>query len=110
MTRKDKMLHLAALTTAIGVYLATATDILAQSQRNCGPREQVVDRLAHTYGETRQSIGVGANNSLVEVFASNESGTWPITATSPNGITCLVASGQSFEELAEALPTKDSDA
>ena len=26
------------------------------------------------------------------------------------GLTCLVASGQSFETLAEALPTKENDA
>ena len=110
MTRKLKLLHLAALTTATGIYLAAATDVLAQSARNCGPRELVVDRLADRYGETRQSIGLGANNAVVEVFASDDTRTWTITVTSANGVTCLVASGQSFEELAEALPKKDNDA
>lgn len=74
------------------------------------PRETVVARLASTYGETRQSIGLGSNNSVVEVFASVESGTWTITVTTAAGLTCLVASGQSFETLAEALPTKENDA
>lgn len=110
MTRKHKMLHLAALTAATAIYLAAATDVLAQSVRNCGPRGQVMDRLAQGYGETRQSIGLGANNSVVEVFASNDTGTWTITVTSATGVTCLVASGQSFEELAEALPAKGNDA
>nr|WP_254684998.1 hypothetical protein [Tateyamaria omphalii] len=81
-----------------------------QQARNCGPRDIVVSRLAEGYGETRQSMGLGANNSVIEVFASDESGTWTITVTTPNGVTCLVASGQAFEALAEALPAKGSDA
>ncbi|MEL6167309.1 MAG: hypothetical protein AAFR35_01370 [Pseudomonadota bacterium] len=70
----------------------------AQAPRNCGDREIVVERLASTYGETRRSIGLGANNQVVEVFASSETGTWTITVTTPAGITCLVASGQAFEQ------------
>ncbi len=86
--------------------LAAATTASAQNARNCAPREMVVERLAEKYGESRQSIGLGANNSLVEVYAANETGTWTITVTMANGMTCLVASGQSFETVAEALPAK----
>jgi len=99
-------------TAAAGVLAlaALADAALAQQARNCGPRDLVVSRLAEGYGETRQSMGLGANNSVIEVFASEESGTWTITVTTPNGMTCLVASGQAFETLAEALPAKGSDA
>lgn len=83
---------------------------VAQPGQNCAPREKVVDRLAKKYGETRQSIGLGANNAVVEVFASDTSGSWTITVTSPSGMTCLVASGQAFEALAEVLPTQGNDA
>ncbi len=55
-------------------------------------------------------MGLGANNSVIEVFASDESGSWTITVTTPNGVTCLVASGQAYETLAEALPAMGSDA
>ena len=95
---------------ATGVLFAAATLAQAQGLSNCAPRERVVERLADKYGETRQSMGLGANNAVVEVFASLESGSWTITVTSPAGITCLVASGQAFEELAEALPPKGDDA
>lgn len=83
---------------------------MAQQARNCAPREMVVDRLADKYGETRQSMGLGAQGAVVETFASGETGTWTITVTTPNGLTCLVASGQSFEPLAEALPPQGNDA
>ncbi|MEM1073552.1 MAG: hypothetical protein AAF665_11185 [Pseudomonadota bacterium] len=109
MKQKVKVLHLGALTAAAAIYLAVTTDVAAQNSNNCGPRQAVIDRLAQGYGETRQSVGLGANNSVVEVFASDETGTWTITVTTPNGMTCLVASGQSYETLAEALPAKGSD-
>lgn len=110
MKRNIKVLHLGALTAAAAIYIASTLDAVAQAGRNCAPRDAVVSRLAEGYGETRRSMGLGANNAVVEVFASEETGTWTITVTSPNGLTCLVASGQSFETLAEALPTKQKDA
>lgn len=99
-----------ALVAASGLIALTTGTATAQNMQNCAPRESVLDRLASGYGETRQSMGLGANNHVVEVFASNETGTWTITVTMPNGLTCLVASGQAFEELAEALPNTDKDA
>lgn len=99
-----------AIATALIFTAAATSQASAQNARNCGPRTAVVDRLANGYGETRQSIGLGTNNAVVEVFASQESGSWTITVTTPNGLTCLVASGQSFEAVAEALPAKGNDA
>ncbi|MEL7091067.1 MAG: hypothetical protein AAFN94_04960 [Pseudomonadota bacterium] len=99
-----------ALAATVAIAAIGSGAAQAQQARNCAPRDIVVTRLADGYGETRQSMGLGANNSIVEVFASEESGTWTITITTPNGLTCLVASGQAFEELAEALPAKGNDA
>ena len=82
----------------------------AQSGANCAPRDMVVERLAAKYGEVRQSMGLGANNAVVEVFASDVSGSWTITVTTANGLTCLVASGQAFEALAEVPPVEGNDA
>ncbi|SMX39175.1 hypothetical protein [Octadecabacter ascidiaceicola] len=89
------------------VILATAAS--AQSN-NCADHAMVVERLASGYGESRQSIGLGADNTVVEVFASLETGTWTITVTTPGGPTCMVASGAAFQVLAEALPNTDSGA
>lgn len=99
-----------SMTTGLGVMVLAASQVQAQQNRNCAPREVVVDRLSSSYGETRQSIGLGAQGSVVEVYASGDTGTWTITVTMPNGVTCLVASGQSFETLAEAKPADGNDA
>ncbi|MEM5542577.1 hypothetical protein WNY61_07480 [Sulfitobacter sp. AS92] len=108
MTRLMKIIHLAALTAASALVLATTTE--AQTPRSCAPRDHVVLRLADGYGETRHSMGLGGDNAVIEIFASDQTGSWTITVTGTNGITCLVASGQGFEELAEGLPAKGKDA
>ncbi|MEP2682666.1 MAG: hypothetical protein ABJP44_13460 [Sulfitobacter sp.] len=102
------VLGLSALGFTAG--LMTATPVVAQQGRNCAPREVVVERLAEKYGESRQAIGIGQQGMVMETFASAESGSWTITVTMPTGMTCLMASGQSFEALAEAVPTVDNDA
>ncbi|NDU99957.1 hypothetical protein [Pseudoroseicyclus tamaricis] len=76
----------------------------------CAPHEDVVLRLAERYGESRQSIALAHDNAVVEVFASEETGTWTITMTRPGGPTCLVAAGVAYEALAEALPGTDAPA
>ena len=99
---------LLAATASVALMLAAAP-AAAQMSRNCADRERVVTRLAETFGETRQSIGLGANNQVMEVYASLETGTWTITVTMPNGMTCLIAAGQSYEPLAEEKAIPDED-
>lgn len=91
------------------LIIATLATPAAGQGRNCGPRADVLTKLAANYGETRQSIGMTSNNAVVETFASLETGTWTIAVTQANGLTCLIASGQSFERLTEKLPPKGDD-
>lgn len=97
---------LAAVALIAGVIPVSA----AAQGASCAPRDVVVARLADTFGESRQSMGLAANNALVEVFASAETGSWTITVTSASGLTCLIAAGQAFEPLVEALPAEGNDA
>lgn len=107
---KAMMKTMIKLTMSLGLTVIVAQQAHAQSGRKCAPRDAVIERLAGTYGETRQSIGLGEQGMMIETFASENTGTWTITVTNPNGQTCLVASGRSFEQLAEALPPKGNDA
>ena len=98
----------AAIVLVAGALVVPAS--MASAQQNCAPRDRVIERLASAYGETRQSIGLAQNNTMVEVFASVDTGTGTITVTNASGLTCLVASGQAFERLTEVLPTPAEDA
>lgn len=98
--------NLFLMSFGIGAMMLGANNAHAQT-RNCAAHQAVVERLADRYGESRQSIGIGTDNSVIEVFASIDTGTWTITMTRPGGPTCLVAAGQSFQQLNEALPNTD---
>ncbi len=96
-----------ALPLAAAALILAAQTGLAQSAEaagQCATRDKVVSVLAAQYGETRHGIGLAANNTVMEVFASEKTGTWTITVTMPSGVTCMVASGQGYEALAEAVP------
>ena len=77
----------------------TATNAEAQTSRVCGLHAKVIERLHTGYGETRQMIGLGSNGAILEVFASEESGSWTILVTNPQGVSCLIAAGQAFENV-----------
>ncbi|EAR52423.1 hypothetical protein OG2516_08097 [Oceanicola granulosus HTCC2516] len=101
--------------TPLPLCLGAAALILAAApapaqQSACADHETVVSRLAERYGESRRAIGLAANNMVLEIFASAETGTWTITATRPGGPTCLVASGEAFQALADPLPADDAPA
>jgi hypothetical protein len=82
----------------------------AQATPQCGPRDLVVAQLAARFGETRRAIGIAANSMVMETYASEESQSWTITVTSPEGETCLIASGQGFEAVADPLPVQGEPA
>ncbi len=87
-----------------GLILATQAGWAAPQ---CGPRDQVLAALSETYSETRQSIGLATGGQQVfEVFANPETGSWTITVTQAQGITCLLSAGDQFETLTETLPAK----
>lgn len=93
------------LTMGFWIAAVAAQQSVAQGNPNCAPRQQVIDQLRDTYGETRQSVGLSSEETLVELYASQTSGSWTITVTLPTGITCLVASGLAFESMAgQTLP------
>ncbi|MFQ5776195.1 MAG: hypothetical protein ACE5GS_16880 [Kiloniellaceae bacterium] len=44
-------------------------------------------------------MGVTAEGSLVEVLADATGGTWTIIVTSPEGVSCLILSGEGWRRL-----------
>ena len=68
---------------------------------NCAERSIVVNELAEKYRETRHAVGLAGDSMIMELFASTDTGTWTITITTPDGTTCLVASGGAFQPVFE---------
>ena len=90
-----------------GLILATHAGWAAEQ---CAPRDQVVAVLAKNYGEARAGIGLNGDARVMEMFVNATTGTWTITVTLPDGQTCLVATGEQFQTVTEALPAKGDPA
>jgi hypothetical protein len=93
---------------AAAVLCLIAAPVMAQNP-NCAEREQVVSRLAERYGETLQSMGLRGDNGVMEIYASEETGTWTILITGPDGMACMVAAGELWEGDAAPLTPPGDD-
>jgi hypothetical protein len=88
----------AAALLAASASVAAASAAAAEGQpRPCADRASIIERLEKRFGEVRQAMGLNRGNSVVEVFASAETGTWTILVTTPNGVSCMIASGELWE-------------
>ena len=83
---------------------------MARAAPQCAPRDTVAASLATQFGEIRRSIGLAQDNTVMELYAAPDTGTWTLTVTMPNGVTCLVAAGTSFEATADTLPASGEPA
>jgi hypothetical protein len=92
------------LTLGLGVgAILIATQALRAQEAACAERAVIVERLGRDYGESRQSLGVVAGRQVLEVFASEQTGSWTILLTGADGIACLVAVGEGFRRF-DPLP------
>lgn len=67
----------------------------------CSSRDIFVNQLATSYGEVVQGAGLAANNSIVEIFANETTGSWSLAMTQPNGQTCFLTGGSDYQKLEE---------
>ena len=89
--------HIAA-GTAIAIAV-TLTPSLAQAQQLlCGARDKILTKLGTDYAESQVSLGLASNGNLLEVMAS-PGGTWTMIFTKPEGGSCILATGRSWEKL-----------
>ncbi len=74
----------------------------ASAQSQCGPREQLVKSLGERYREAPVGVGVMQPNQVLELFTS-DAGSWTMVVTLPNGTSCLIAAGESWNSI---IPVK----
>ena len=94
---------------AAGVITGAILLALPAHAANCASRDTVVDRLEARYAETFSAGGLQSKQSgqtLVEVFASEENGTFTILLTMPSGLACVVAAGTDWHQVTPAKPAK----
>ena len=100
MFRKLLIIFLVSLGLAFPASVGTAE---TEDSTNCGRRTTVLDYLSAKYSEKPIAMGIAANGGLIEVLSSTEGSTFTIIVTMPEGETCMVAAGESWESLPALL-------
>lgn len=90
-------LPLALMGAGIACSVACGMPVSAQSAgKLCGQRQTLMADLKDRYSETPTAIGLDSNGVLVEVLTAKEGETWTILLSMPNGMSCVVASGENW--------------
>ncbi len=79
--------------TLILSTVALALGTAANAQNNCGPRDQVINRLSANFGEVFSGGGLQNDSAVFEVWISEDESTWTILMTRPDGMSCIMAAG-----------------
>lgn len=82
-------------------FIALVSASPTQAAGMCGKRVDFIKALNDKYQESGKAIGIAGQVNLVEVFAS-KTGTWTILVTTPEGKSCIIAAGNSWEDLPPA--------
>ena len=98
----QRLLQIAAAGTALMLPAAQSPaedGARPMQQIACAARNEIVRTLREQFGEKPVAHGLADSGVLAEIF-SGPQGTWTIVATTPNGVSCLIGSGQSFQTVA----------
>lgn len=83
-----------------GLAAACLITSQASAQVPCGDRGEIVKMLAEKYRERPRAMAIASQTSLLEVYSS-KAGSWTILITRPRGPSCIIAAGQSWEDIPE---------
>jgi hypothetical protein len=95
--RRIRTLSSLLLALATLSYAGTAQ---AQAPRGppCAARSEVVGHLRDIYGEHLVGNGLAEGGYMLELF-TGPAGSWTVFATTPEGMSCLISAGNSWEPL-----------
>jgi hypothetical protein len=69
---------------------------VAHAQPTCMARDTLIEQLTERYDEVPVGRGLQSASQLFEVWASIASGTYTVFVTRPDGLACIVATGQNW--------------
>lgn len=63
-----------------------------------GPRDAAVAMLAGQHHESQRAIGLSGTDRMMEIWVNGETGTWTLLFAYPDGMSCIVATGQFWQD------------
>jgi hypothetical protein len=107
--RMPKFAFLVRASIALALLAATPS-AKAEGRQACAERAKVIQKLEERFGETLRSLGLHQADGVVEIYSSETTGTWTILMTRPDGISCLLAAGQLWEQDVKPISKPGQDA
>jgi hypothetical protein len=83
---------------AYALLVVVALTGQAQAATMCGSRSDFVKALTDKFKEQGKALAIAGQSNLLEIYTS-KAGTWTILMTSPTGKTCIIAAGNSWEDI-----------
>ena len=101
------MRRLSPLMAAVSLgVLASASTALAQPPMSvpaaspaCRSHTDLIEMLDQSFAEKPNALGLQSNGQLLQVFVADDGTSWTIVVTNPDGWSCIVAVGESWESL-----------
>lgn len=93
---------LSGLSVIIFLLTATLAAPGARAQQTnplCDARTSILMTLNGRFDEQPSARGLASNGAVLEVLSSQD-GTWTIIVTTPDGLSCMMASGKYWQEVA----------
>ena len=86
--------------------VAVASPALAdQAPTACGPHADVIKALGSKFHETQSATALTSAGTLLEVLTADDGATWTIIVSRPDGLSCVVAAGQNWQDKANQSAT-----
>lgn len=87
-----------AVATALLLGAIASPAVADQTQSACGPHSDVVKALGSKFHETQSATALTSAGTLLEVLTANDGATWTIIVSRPDGISCVVAAGENWQD------------
>ncbi len=85
------------IVTAALIFGTLALGPPAQARTICAQRSVIIERLESGFHESYQGGGLQSATSLVEIWSSQETGSWTMLLSKADGTSCVIASGTSWQ-------------
>ena len=82
---------------ALGTFLA-AGGAHASDERMCAKRDEITALLGDRYDEAPRAMGVSESGDAAFELYLSPTGTWTITMTTSNNLTCVMAAGKHWQQ------------
>lgn len=100
--RADIIRFFGAIVLILALMLGVGTS--ARARTVCMAHTDLATQLDSRFSEAPIAIGLASNNLLVEVFSNGDGSTWTMVLTKPDGMSCVMATGEDWEILNRVVP------